>query len=147
MTNLTSDEAAEWTRRCAKAREIARQAPCYHHGQALMDCYRFNLGPWNFTFTLSRFMTPPSWQGSVSLFKEISEERVTDVDGKYLFDAPNMAMVSVHSWDHEEYDIARDLLAEVFGPLIHDEHQRVVEMKGQMTLNWLTSEKEAGTLN
>ena len=147
MQNLTSAEEADWHRRCARQREIARTAPCFHPGQTLMECYRFHLGPWNFVLIVSRFTNPPQWQGTVSLFKEIGEERVTDEGGKYIFDAPQVGMVSVHSWTKEDFDIARSLLSDVFGPLIHGEHQQAVEMKGQMTMMWATAEADAETLD
>lgn len=147
MQNLTEQEQVEWKAKCDRQRRLARTSPCFHPGQALMECYKFSLGPFNFVLTLDRYLAPPQWSGSVSLFREISEDRVTDEQGWYIFDAPHIAMVDVHSWTHEEYSIARDLLGDVFGELIHDEHQRMVETKGRMTLQWTTLEREAGTLD
>ena len=147
MQNLTTEEQTEWARKCGKAREIARQAPCYHPGQALMECYSFNIGPWNCRLTVDRFATPSSWHGTVSLFKEIGTEPVMDEQGRRLFEIPQDALLAVRSWNNEEKDIAKDVLGAMFGPLIHGERQRVVVSEGVFALHWQTAEREAGTLD
>lgn len=147
MQNLNSQEQVDWQRRCARQRDLARTSPCFHPGQALMECYGFALGPWNCRLTLDRFFNPPSWHGTVSLFKEIGDEAVTDAEGRHIFDVPQDALLAVNSWTKEDLDIAKDVLGEMFGPLIHGEHQQVVVMKGIFALHWATSEKEAGTLD
>lgn len=146
MENLNPTEQAEFERICARHRAIALDAPCYDARMALMDCYKFFLGPWNITLTLDKFISPPCWCGAISLFKDISEDRVTDAQGRYMFDAPHIVMVQVKSWTHEERDIAKDILAKVFGPLI-GEHTRVGIRKGQMTLQWIVATSDIGGLH
>ena len=136
MQNLSSQEETDWKRKCDHQRMIARDFPCFHGGQALMECYRFHLGPWNFTFTLDRFIKPATWHGSVSLFKEVGTEAVTDEQGRRLFEAPQDALMAVTSWNTEDMDIARQLLADVFGDLIQRDTIVVVN-PGMFSLHYL----------
>src|SRR6185437_13739219 len=93
----------------------------------------------NVVFTQDRFIKPPVWHGTISLFKEIGDEAVKDEQGHYLFDAPQDAMVAVRSWDHDEYEIARDVLGKVFGELIPRQDTKVTELTGVFALHWIVT--------
>lgn len=112
-----------------------------------MECYGFQLGPWNMRLTLDRFITPPSWHGSISYMMEVGSHQVTDAEGRVLFDAPDEGMMRAEQWDKDIYDNARDLLGDLFGSLIHGEHQQVMESRIGFALHWVTTEREAGTLD
>lgn len=122
---------------------MARTAPCYDPRQALMECYKLHLGPWNFTFTLDAFLKPPMWHGTVSLFKQIGHETVRDEGGRQIFEAPQEALMAVSSWDREEYDAARELLGGLFGELIANPHTQVVVNKAIFGLHWLTARMDS----
>jgi hypothetical protein len=145
--NTTSAEYEEFKRRCERQREVARTAPCYHPGMAVMDCYEFALGPWTMRLTLDRFITPSTWHGSISYMQEIGSHQVRDEQGHVLFDAPEEGMMRAEQWDNDIYQNARDLMGDLFGPLIRGEHQQVMEARLGFCLHWMTSEREAGTLD
>ena len=121
MENLSEAEQAEWLRKCEHQRQVARDYPCYSQNQCVMPCYMFHLGPWNCTFTLDRYKKPPKWHAALSLFGVIDEERITDAEGRYLFDNPRMGLLLRENWSKEDYADAKDILLMVFGPLAqHD---------------------------
>jgi hypothetical protein len=136
--NTTPAEYADFKRRCERQREVARSAPCHHAGMALMSCYGFDLGPWNFRFTYDRFVTPPMWHGSVSYMMQVGEHEVRDEQGRVLFNAPEEGMMRAEQWSNETYTEARDLLADVFGELISGEKQQVMESRIGFAMHWLT---------
>lgn len=136
MTNLEPAEQAEFERRCARQRERAREFPCWHIGQSLQEAYKFHLGPWNFVLTLDRYIKPVAWHGTVSLLEDLGEERITDEQGRYLFDAPRVGMQEAKKWDNETYQNARDLLGLVFGPIIRTD-TKIFENRLGFAMHWL----------
>ena len=125
-------------------RSVARCNPCYDPEMVSLADFYHKIGPWNLHLVLETYIKPSQWHGSISYFKEVAHETVYDREtGKPIFEAPKDAMLEVKDWTPEELDIARDLLAGMFGPLIHDAQQRVVEHKGAMALHWTTLEVDA----
>lgn len=145
--NTTPAEYETFKRVCAHARKVAKESPCYHVGMALMPCYGFKLGPWNLRLTLDRFCAPSAWHGSVTYMQEIDTRRVTDAQGHYLFDVPEEGMTRAEQWDNDVYQTARDLLGDLFGELIHGEHQQIRESRVGFGLHWQSNESECGTLD
>lgn len=145
--NATSAEYEDFKRRCARHREVAKASPCLHAGMALMECYQLELGPWTMRLTLDRFIAPSCWHGSISYMQEIGSHEVRDEQGHVLFDAPEEGMMRAEQWDNDVYQNARDLMGDLFGPLIHGEHQRVVESRLGFAMHWFTTEREAQTLD
>jgi hypothetical protein len=145
--NTNSAEYEEFKRRCERQRQVAKTAPCYHPGMAVMDCYEFALGPWTMRLTLDRFVTPSTWHGSISYLQEVGSHEVRDEQGHVLFDAPEEGMMRAEQWPHEIYDEAHNLLGDLFGPLIAKQDTRVVEARLGFCLHFMVSERDAGTLD
>jgi hypothetical protein len=143
VQNLTELENARWKLECRKLRQIARTNPCYHVAMASCEDFETALGPWHLRLFLLTANLPAVWIGSVSYMKEIGDEVVYDKDtGLPIFNAPQDALIAAHEWTHEEKDIARSLLADLFGPLIHDKHQPVTEETMVFSLNWVVNDKD-----
>lgn len=144
MQNLNSTEIAEWKSRCAIQRSIARANPCTEAVVATCSDFETKLGPWNLRLFLATWRQPHVWVGSISYFKQIGDETVYDkATGLPIFEVPQDALMCVKDWTHEEKDIAKSLLADLFGPLIHDKAQPVMEAMGMFGLNWVTKEADA----
>jgi hypothetical protein len=145
MQNLNEEERARWKETCRIQRDIARRHPAYDPRMLSLADYHCQLGPWHLVLTHDTFLTPSQWHGSVSFMKDIGDETVYGKDGQPIFEVPQQGMLAVTSWAREEYDTARDLLGQLFGPLIHHQDQRVIESHGKdaMVLNWFTAAKDA----
>lgn len=145
MFSLTPEQATEWKATCRKQRDIARCNPSTCPEMSSCMDYDCTCGPYNLRIVLERYMVPSSWHGSISYMPDIGEQTVYDkVTGLPIFDVPKQGMIKVKEWKKEEYDTARDLLGELFGPLIHDEHQQVVEtsLPDGFCLHWLVREED-----
>jgi hypothetical protein len=144
VQNLNDIEIARWKLECRKLRQIACSNPCYHVAMASCEDFETALGPWHFRLFMLTAMEPHVWIGSVSYMKEIGDETVYDKEtGVPIFNAPKDALIVAGEWTHEEKDIARSLLADLFGPLIHDKHQPVKEETMVFSMNWIVNDKDA----
>jgi hypothetical protein len=143
--NLNREEIAKWKETCKRQRDIARCNPCTEIPMTILDDFGVRLGPWSLRLFLAAYMKPPMWQGSVCLIKTIGDELVYGADGVPIFEVPKEGIVCVDDWTQEDYSEARDLLGDLFGPLINHPDQKVMEgsVKGGMALTWLTSNKDA----
>ena len=144
MQNLNPSEIEEWKARCRKQREIARANPCTEPVMCTCLDFEATLGPWNPRLVIKAWVKPPIWDGSISYFKHIGDETIYDKNtGLPIFEAPQDALLCVKDWSPEELDIARGLLGDLFGPLIHHRDQQVVENKGLFCLTWMVTVKSA----
>lgn len=143
--NLDTAELAKWKETCKRQRDIARRNPAYDPRMLLLQDYCMRLGPWSLQLTLDTYLKPPMWHGSISLIKQIGDELVYGTDGVPIFEVPKEGILAVDDWTQEDYSEARDLLGDLFGPLINHADQKVIEGRnpGGAVLQWLTSNKDA----
>ena len=127
-------DIARFKKKCVDQRRIAEQWPAYDRNMALVDEYRWRLGPWALSFMLEVW-AEPVWHGSAAILETIG---YTTVDPKWRTEIPQDALLSINSWVPEHFEQARFILAEIFGPILKpgDQHQPALETKGVMALHW-----------
>jgi hypothetical protein len=133
---LDQADYALWKRRCTRQRYIAARNPCYDEGMVTCVDFEIACGPWNLRLVLETFVNPPIWHANISYFKQIGNETIYDkATGLPVFEAPQDALLCVKEWTGEELDVARSLLADLFGPLLIDKDQPVLERQGFFALH------------
>lgn len=132
----TEEQRQEWRDACQRQRIIARTCLCADAAQSLDPQYtvRHHMEDqeWAVGLTLELINFQPVWHGWVSVLQDLPMQRGT-------WGAPERRYLPTHLWQREHFDNARDLLGDVFGPLIRpkDDQQEAHESKGNTSLHWL----------
>lgn len=141
MLEWNEHDREVWPKLCERLRAIARQNPSMSPDDALRTQHSQKVGPYNIWFSLELWPRTPVWHGSVSILEKIGEQDVKLALGgeESVVQVPEEGILSVSHWTEQHYQAARDLLGDVFGPILRprDDSQQVLEQKGNFGLHWV----------
>lgn len=132
----TLEHYREWIEGCKKRREWVLTHPLQHPRMIVLPQYLFKQKSfhlpyveWHVRFGLHTWARPPFWEASITM--------ITDYpDTENKFGLPDEGTPFFINWTHDQKKEARNMLNDVFGPIIRhaDDTQRLYVTEGSTHL-------------